>query len=201
MVVKIVGEHNFFLFQDIVLDFKYAFVEGWRFPIVNKYRPKDYAFRSTNEYIYDSWFEVFKSKLLSSPKTDYLKKLLESFSSWMITTNIAITTAQIKRGRDGIPSWERESVNKYKPSFLIELGDDLETYIVHLEDDILTLFNESIYFFEQFQILEPSSLMTLLKRYFVFEDEYLKKEIDVICEHFKPNDTYSKYKQTYEVIG
>ena len=118
----------------------------------------------------------------------------------MVTTNIAITTAQKGRGRENIPKWELEALDKYEPSFLIEHLDDYETYRVHLDGKILILFEEAMHFHQAMeQDFNEESFKALLQRYYVFEDDLLSQELPLLCAHFEPDGDYSKYVQTYEV--
>ena len=185
MVIKINGERNFFLFQDIVYYFGTTLKFEWHYPIDNKYDDKDYRHRNALEYAYNSWYEIFIDKLKKCERTDYYQKLIELFKSWMITTNIAITTAQKGRGREGIPSWELKMLTKNKPTFLIEHSDDYETYTAHLNEEIEVIFNEAIFFYNEIEnSFNPESFLKLLKRYFIIDDDYFSEELPVICENF-----------------
>lgn len=200
-IIKINGEHNFFLFQDIVYYFGLTLKFEWRFPIVSKYKDKEKRSKCASEFIYDSWYDLFIEKLMTCPRTDYCRKLIDGFKDWMITTNIAITTAQVGRKEEGIPSWELDSLTKNKPSFLIEHNDDFEIYTVHFNEEIEVLFNEAIYFYHTIEnSFNPNSFLALLRRYFIIEEEYLSKEISVICENFEGKKEFFMEKATYEIV-
>lgn len=202
MVIRITGEHNFFLFQDIVYYFGLTLKFEWGYPIDNKYNCKDYRHRSTSEYIYNSWYELFIEKLKRCERTKYYHELIELFKSWMITTNIAITTAQKGRKREGIPSWELEMLTKYKPSFLIDHQDNYETYIVHLDEEIEIIFNEAILFYKTIEKdFNSQSFLTLLKRYFIIDEGYLSEELPVICDNFIGKKEYFMEDDIFLVEG
>ena len=198
MIIKIHGEHNFFKFQDIVVSF-IKFLQGETFWCLEKKNSDARVYNTATYFVAKSWLDVFVEKLLKSEKTNLFKRQLESFKSWMITTNIAITTAQIKRGREGIPSCEIEAIKKYKPTFPIELSDDFEIYTVYLEDEIQNLFEEALYFHESLSDFQPIIFKELLKKYYSFEDEYLEKEIKNVCEYYAEVSNYQKYIKAYEL--
>lgn len=202
MIYRITGERNFFLFQDIVYFFGLALKNKRRLPIESKFKDEDYKYINASEYICDSWYEVFKEKLIQCKRTDYCQKLMNKCDEWMITTNIAITTAQKGMRKEGIPSWELDYIDKYKPSFLIEHSDDFEIYTAHLDGEFETLFNEALYFYKSIEYdFNLQSFIALLKRYFVFDDDYLSKELEVISDTFVGKNNYSRYLKTFEKEG
>ena len=200
-IIKINGEHNFFLFQDVVYYFGLTLKFKWHYPIVSKYKDKESKSKCASEYIYDSWYDLFKTKLAECPHTEYYQKLINKLKDWMITTNIAIITAQVGKGRKGIPSCELDYLTKYKPSFLIEHSDDFETYIVHFNEEIEMLFNEAISFYRTIENdFNPNSFLTLLRRYFVIEEECLSEETSVICKNFEGEKEFFMKEGIYEIV-
>lgn len=188
MIIKVTGEHNFFLFQDICYYFLKTIKHEWGFPIKNIYESKNYTKRNVLDFVYCSWLEVLREKLMKCEQTTYCKELLSYTSGWMVTTNLAITTAQKGRGREGIPSWELEWLEKYKPYFLIEHSDDFEIYTIHLDGEYLKLFKEAIYFYESFKNMKSDEIKALLERYWVIECD-IKEELDRVCSGFAYSDS------------
>ena len=202
MIIKIKGEHNFFLFQDIVYYFGLTLKFKWRYPIKNKYTSKSCPCESASKFIYDSWYEIFIEKLEKCGRTNYYKKLVNKLNDWIVTTNIAILTAQEGRGSRELSSRELESIKEHSPSFLIEHSDDFETYIVHLNDEIAVLFNEAILFYQTIEHhFNTESFISLLRRYFIFDDDYLTEEIPVIIDNFIGEKEYFMAEDVYTKEG
>ena len=198
MMIKVTGEHNFFLFQDIVYFFITTLNGDYcSFPIKNKHRGYEKYTSNTYSYIYDSWLAVLKEKLYKVGLTDKGSFIVSKLSDWMITTNIAITTAQIGRGRKDIPSWELEYAKKNKPYFLIEHSDDFETYVIHLDGDIKEVFLEALKFYKTFQKMSPDTIMNELISLYKLNKSDIQEEVNVIAKHFVPN---IKYFDSYEVV-
>ena len=66
MKIKIIGDYNFFLFQDTVLNFG-RFLRGQqRLSIKYKVPSLDYSKRTCSEYVYRSWEEVLENKLFKA---------------------------------------------------------------------------------------------------------------------------------------
>lgn len=201
MILKIKGENNFFLFQDIVYYFGSTLELETMFPIEDKHKRKD-KYKSTSEYIDDSWYSLFNDKLLKCKRTKHYQKIIKKIEDWMITTNIAITTAQKGKGIDGIPSWELEALLKNKPSFLIEHSNNFEIYTVHLDDDIEDLFNEAKEFYEIFeQNFNKESFLKILKRYFIFDENYFDNELMFICQNFVGKKEFFMTENVYSMKG
>ncbi len=109
MKLLIKGEHNFFLFQDIVYHYIKQLTVNYLSPIKNKH-----SSNSSSYYIYNSWFDVLKEKVLSSEYTGLAKKMKSLFTSWMITTNIAILTSQKERKERNFSRYDFEYLDTHK---------------------------------------------------------------------------------------
>ena len=110
MRILVKNEHNFFLFQDIVYYFLLTLKGKWRFFIESKHKHN-----SASYYIYNSWKEVLYTKVFSKTSTELSIYLIDELSDWMVTTNIAILTAQKERNTRYLDSHEIEYLEKYKP--------------------------------------------------------------------------------------
>lgn len=185
MKIMFVGETNLFLFQNVVYYLIKILKHKWYFPIESKYSNKNYKKPiSSLYYIYDSWLNVLIEKFSKFELNEYGKRLIKQETPWMVTTNIAITKSQVARNRFGIPKWALENAQKYKPYFLIEFDLASDTYIAHLDDEIENIFNEGLFLRDSLNILNKEGFITLLKRYFVFDEETISKEVEVIVQHY-----------------
>lgn len=200
MKIKIVEEHNFFLFQDIVYHFILMLKHEFNFPLENVHRDKSYMTRPSLECIYRSWYELLMSKIETFEFNECGKRVINQKTAWIVTTNIAITKSQIARGREGIPKWELEHAKKYKPYFLIEFDLDSDTYIAHLDGEILNAFNEALIFVEAFRNFSKESFINILKRYYTFDETAIEKEIEIICEHYRFDDNSIIDFGNYEIL-
>ena len=197
MKIKVTGENNFFLFQDIYYWFGKALVGERYLPIKNKHRRTDYYHFGALEFIYDSWLAVLYEKLKKAGLTDKGRFLHSKLTDWMITTNIAITTAQKGRGRRDIPSYELEYIQQYKPSFLIEHSDDFELYFIHLDGDMKEAFMRSLDFYNLFKDMNPKVIIDGLMTLYNVKEKDIEEEIETISEHFEPD---LKFLDTFEVM-
>ena len=198
MIIKVEGEHNFFLFQDIVYFFLINLQCQNFFPLKSKYI-NDSRTLMTSYYIYESWFDVLRDKLKKSGYSEPSKKFLDKRYEWIVTTNIAILKAQIGRKEKQISSYDYEYVREEKPSFLIEYSEDYTTYIVHLEGTIKELFNEAVYFWNSFKTFTDDNFYALLKRYYLV-DEDIKQEIHEICANYAVVLKKLRFLDSYEIV-
>lgn len=198
MIIKVNEERNFFLFQDIVYFFLLTLNNSWRLPMENKHSSKKYPFYGSNYYIYQAWFDIFAKKLYNCGLTDYGKQLVDANTSWMVTTNIAILEAQKQLGKERFNKYDEEYLEKNKPYFLIELTDNYQTYIVHLDDEMKVLFNEAVSFWGAFEQLEVERIYNQLRRYFEIT-EVLKNELAVIVNNFVPTEN-RYFDSVYEIV-
>ena len=198
MIIKVNDEHNFFLFQDLVEYFILILNHKWSFPISNKYNNNKYPHYCASYYIYNSWYELFLSKLANAKHTEYGQFLMGKQTEWMVTTNIAILMAQEHTEKRRLDRWDYEYLEKHQPYFLIEHSDDYESYIVHLDGDIKTLFNEAVFFWKSFERVEANNIYQLLSRYFEL-DESLINELGIICENYDANER-EQFKSSYEIV-
>ncbi len=198
MKIAVKEEHNFFLFQDLVEFFILVLKHRQRLPISNNYLGSKYPFYSASYYIYDSWYELLTEKISKSKYTELGKALIDKFDPWVVTTNIAILTAQDHRKEKTISRWEHEYMMENKPYFLIELLDDYTTYVVHLDKEFTILFNEAISFWKCFNNMDVETIYQQLSRYFIL-DEDIKNELSIVCKHFTSKDE-DKYISSYQII-
>lgn len=184
MKIKIIGDYNFFLFQDTVLNF-WRFLRGHhRLPIKYKVPSLDYSKRTCSEYIYLSWEEVLENKLFKSNRTDLAIFVMSKINEWMTTTNLAIIRAQKGRGEKDIPRFELDFLKKHRPFFLIEHQDNFETYIVHFDEEFQKLFLLTISFYKTFESMEYEGIAGELTKYFDIASNDIKDEVEQISEHF-----------------
>lgn len=198
MKIAVKEEHNFFLFQDLVEFFILVLKHRWRLPISNNYSVSKYPYYSASYYIYDSWYELVTEKVSKSEYTELGKALIDKFDPWMVTTNIAILTAQDHRKEKTISHWEHEYMMENKPYFLIELLDDYTTYVVHLDKKFTILFNEAVSFWKCFDGMDVETIYQQLSRYFILNED-IKNGLSIVCKHFTSNDE-DKYISSYKII-
>lgn len=197
MIISVNGERNFFLYQDIYYWFA-EFLNGKHdFPIENKHYDKDHFSRSVFEYVYDSWLAVLKEKLSKAGLSDIGEFLKSKLSDWMITTNIAIITAQKGKGIRDIPSNELEYLEKYQPFFLIEHSDDYEKYIIHLDGDMKVSFLYALEFYNSFKEMNAKTIIKELTTLFNVSESDIEKEVYQISEHFYPD---LRCIETFEIV-
>ena len=193
MDLFIQGEHNFFLFQDIVSDFVDA-VKGRTWAA---FKSKDFGFRTVSYYVGISWTEIFIEKLLSKPTTDLWGKVHSQLIPWMITTNRAILKSQvIRKDRSEFDSGYRE-LEKEADAFQIEISEDGESFIAHLEGEILDTFQEAMHFHKESQCLEPKRIRDLFSRYYRIEPDEMEEEITMFCMFRKPGDMATQFENCY----
>ena len=193
MKLLIKGEHNFFLFQDIVYYYIKSLSGAFYSPIKNKH-PSN----SSSYYIYNSWLEVLKIKVLSSDDTDLTKKVKNLFTGWMITTNIAILTSQKERKDRDLSRYDFEYLEKYKPSFLIEHCDNYNSYLVHLDEDYKFLFIEAFDYYNTFINFNYENVLRTIKKYFMIDENDISKEIEIIVNNYENDDFIPKMLESYE---
>ena len=198
MKIAVKEEHNFFLFQDLVEFFILVLKHRWRLPISNNYSGSKYPYYSASYYIYDSWYELLTEKISKSEYTELGKALIDKFDPWVVTTNIAILTAQDHRKEKTISHWEHEYMMENKPYFLIELLDDYTTYVVRLDKEFTILFNEAVSFWKCFDGMDVETIYQQLSRYFILNED-IKNGLSIICKHFTSNDE-DKYISSYKII-
>lgn len=198
MKIAVKEEHNFFLFQDLVEFFILVLKHHQRLPISNNYLGSKYPFYSASYYIYDSWYELLTEKISKSKYTELGKALIDKFDPWVVTTNIAILTAQDHRKEKEISHWEHEYMMENKPYFLIELLDDYTTYVVRLDKEFTILFNEAISFWKCFNNMDVETIYQQLSRYFILNED-IKNGLSIVCKHFTSNDE-DKYISSYQII-
>lgn len=192
MILKINDERNFFLFQDIVHWFIEA-LEDRRLHILHYKHEKS----SASYYAYESWRDVLNEKLCKAPLTKHAEDIIAIHTPWMVTTNIAITTAQKGRGKHCIPEDELEYVEKYEPYFLIEHQDNYETYLVHLEGEIKDVFLEILDCYRTLARMEKDEIKGLLLRYYDISSEEIEEELSVIVPCYYAD---VEWINTYEVM-
>lgn len=197
MKIKVFEERNFFLFQDIYYWFVQTLTGSQSLPVKNKHQRTDYYSYNAFEYVYDSWLAVLLEKLHKAGLTEKGNFLVGKLTEWMVTTNIAILTAQKERGERNIPSYELDYLKEYKPYFLIEHSDDFKTYIVYLEKDMEDAFRCSIDYYNAFKNMDARAISDELISLFKVEEIDIKEEIDAISKHFEPN---IKCIDTFEVM-
>lgn len=198
MTFKIKGEHNFFLFQDIVEYFLLYLQRKWYLPISNKHKDKNYPYYNASYYIFDSWYELFIGKVLKAEYTELGKWLIANKKDWVYATNVGILTAQKALGRRDL-SWKDENyIREHKPKFEVEHQDNYETYIINLEGDMLKTFKEAVSFWECFDTLEVEKIYQQLSRYFVLTED-IKTELSVVCENYSPTDRKDRCLNSYEI--
>ena len=184
MKIKIIGDYNFFLFQDTVLNFG-RFLRGrHRLPIKYKVPSLDYSKRTCSEYAYLSWEEVLENKLFKANRTDLAIFVMSKINEWMTTTNLAIIRAQKGRGEKDIPGFELHFLKRHRPFFLIEHQDNFETYIVHFDEEFQKLFLLTISFYKAFESMENEGIAGELSKYFDITSNDIKDEVEQISEHF-----------------
>ena len=193
MKLLIKGEHNFFLFQDIVYYYIKSLSGAFYSPIKNKHHSN-----SSSYYIYNSWLEVLKIKVLSSDDTDLTKKVKNLFTGWMITTNIAILTSQKERKDRDLSRYDFEYLEKYKPSFLIEHCDNYNSYLVHLDEDYKFLFIEALDYYNTFINFNYENVLRTIKKYFMIDENDISKEIEIIVNNYENDDFIPKMLESYE---
>lgn len=198
MKIAVKEEHNFFLFQDLVEFFILVLKHRWRLPISNNYSGSKYPYYSASYYIYDSWYELLTEKISKSEYTELGKAFIDKFDPWVVTTNIAILTAQDHRKEKTISHWEHEYMMENKPYFLIELLDDYTTYVVRLDKEFTILFNEAVSFWKCFDGMDVETIYQQLSRYFILNED-IKNGLSIICKHFTSNDE-DKYISSYKII-
>ena len=198
MKIAVKEEHNFFLFQDLVEFFILVLKHRQRLPISNNYLESKYPFCNASYYIYDSWYELLTEKISKSKYTELGKALIDKFDPWVVTTNIAILTAQDHRKEKEISRWEHEYMMENKPYFLIELLDDYTTYVVRLDKEFTILFNEAVSFWKCFDGMDVETIYQQLSRYFILNED-IKNGLSIICKHFTSNDE-DKYISSYKII-
>ena len=198
MKIAVKEEHNFFLFQDLVEFFILVLRHRWRLPISNNYLGSKYPFCGASYYIYDSWYELLTEKISKSEYTELGKALIDKFDPWVVTTNIAILTAQDHRKEKTISHWEHEYMMENKPYFLIESLDDYTTYVVHLDKEFTILFNEAVSFWKCFDGMDVETIYQQLSRYFILNED-IKNGLSIVCKHFTSNDE-DKYISSYQII-
>lgn len=199
MIIKVNGERDFFLFQDIVYYFFLTLDHRWSFPIESIHEKGSYPYFGASYYIYKSWLDLVDQSVESSEQTDLAKRVLSKWKDWMVTTNIAILTAQKMRKAARFNQYDEEYLRKNKPSFLIELSDDFEVYTIHMDDEMSFVFNEAVSYWESFSDFNSENFFKTLARYFAIKDE-VKGLMDVACEHYVATDRGKRYLDTYEVI-
>ena len=195
MILKIKDEHNFFLFQEIVYYYIKSLSGGYYSPIKNIH-----SHNTCSYYIYDSWLEVLKERVLSSERTDLTKKVNSLFTGWMITTNVAILTSQKERNDRNLSRYDLEYLDKYKPSFLIEHCDNYNSYLVHLDDDYEFLFLEAIDYYNTFINYNYENLLKTIEKYYVIDENNISKEIEIVINNFKIDDHVTKMLESYEKL-
>lgn len=193
MKVLIKSEHNFFLFQDIVYYYLSILRGGWGFPINNKYE-----YNTSSYYIYESWKDLMLYKLYSFERTKLYKKMINKLTEWMVTTNIAILTAQ--KERKCINRYDEEYLRKYKPYFLIEHSNDYENYIVHLDGDIKEVFLNAVSFYKSFSDFSYNNFLQELKKYFEIDENEISKELNAVTNNYVTSNQIDNELETYEVV-
>ncbi|MBQ7275784.1 MAG: hypothetical protein IJS58_00915 [Bacilli bacterium] len=193
MKLLVKGEHNFFLFQDIAYYYIKSLSGGFYSPIKNKH-----SSNSSSYYIYNSWLEVLKKKVLSSEYTDLIIKVKNLFTGWMITTNIAILTSQKERKDRDLSRYDFEYLEKYKPIFLIEHCDNYNSYLVHLDGDYEYLFTQALDYYNTFINYNYENVLRTIKKYFVIDENDISKEIEIIVNNFEISDFIPKMLESYE---
>lgn len=194
MKIIIRGEHNFFLFQDLVHYFILTLKREWQFHLMNKYR------NSCNRYIYDSWYELLNEKISNSLKTKKACELIKKNRDWMVTTNVAILKAQKEIGRKNMSSFDLYYLRYYRPAFLIEHSNNYNDYIVYLDGDIKNLFLEAVSFTKIFKNLNEENFLELIQRYFIIEKEAISQEIEMVVNSFIVSDFAEKMLDSYEIV-
>lgn len=197
MIIKVVGEKNFFLFQDIYYFFALSLDGSYCFPIKNKHDSGKGFQKSTLECIYDSWLDVLRSKLDSSGLSDKGKLLVNKLKDWMVTTNIAIITAQKGRKIRDISRDELKYAEDNKPTFLIEHKSNYEEYFVHLDGEIKEAFLCSVDFYNAFKEMNSEVIIDELTRLYNANKKDICEEVKVVSKHFLTN---IKYLDTYEIV-
>lgn len=198
MKIRIVGESNFFLFQDIYLRFVES-LEGSYYShfLKNKHERDVYYSYNAFEYIYNSWLHALFAKLFKAGLKEKGHFLVSKLPDWMITTNIAIITAQKGRGRKDISSYELEYVDKYSSSFAIEHSEDFETYIVYLEGEMENAFLCALNYYNAFKDMNVTTIIEILQSLYEVEEKDIEEEVNVISKHFELD---SKYLDTFEIL-
>ena len=195
MKVLIKGERNFFLFQDIVYYFILTLKRKWRFPIRNKYE-----YKTCSHFIYDSWKDVLNIKIFSRNSTILSKELQNGLTDWMVTTNIAILTAQKETGRRSVDRYDMEYLEKYKPAFKIEHTNNFNDYIVHLDSKMEILFNCAVSFYESFLKLDYVSFLDVIKKYFEVEEKEITEEMNEVVNGFICDEFVKDKLNSYEIM-
>ena len=195
MKLLVKGEQNFFLFQDIVYYYIKQLTVSYLSPIKNKH-----SSNSSSYYIYNSWFDVLKEKVLSSEYTGLAKKMKSLFTSWMITTNIAILASQKERKERNLSRYDFEYLDTHKPSFLIEHCDNYNSYLVNLDGDYEYLFTQALDYYNTFIIFNYENVLRTIKRYFVIDEYDISKEIKIIVNNFEISDFIPKMLESYEKL-
>ena len=198
MIIKVNDEHNFFLFQDIVEYFLLTLKHQWYFPIKSIHEKGQYPYYNASYYIYNSWYELLKERLVKTDYTELGKKLLTKTTDWMITTNVAILKAQIGRKTERVNQSDYEYIEKYKSTFLIEHSEDYNTYFVYLDGEIVLLFNEAINYWNSFEDFNTDNFYRLLSRYYVV-DNSIEDVIDIVCKNYAQNKK-DYFLSTYEIL-
>lgn len=195
MKIIVKDEHNFFLFQDIVYYFLLTLERKWRFPIQSKHKnsPASYC-------IYESWKDVLHTKVFSKNSTKLSKILINVLTDWMVTTNIAILTAQKERKVRKLDSHEIEYIEKYKPYFQIEFSNNYNDYIVNLDGKIEELFLNAVSFYKSFLVLDYSTILNELKKYFEIEEELISNELDIVIKNYDVDEFVQNMLDSYEIM-
>ena len=193
LIVK--DEHNFFLFQDIVYYFLLTLERKWRFPIQSKHKnsPASYC-------IYESWKDVLHTQVFSKNSTELSNFLISELTDWMVTTNIAILTAQKERKVRELDSHEIEYIEKYKPYFQIEFSNNYNDYIVNLDGKIEELFLNAVSFYKSFLVLDYSAILNELKKYFEIEEELISNELDIVIKNYDVDEFVQNMLDSYEIM-
>ena len=195
MKILIKGEHNFFLFQDLVYYFLLFLKGKWKLPINN-----NYEIGTCSYYICDSWYDLLLIKLYKSQKTELSKELINKLTEWMVTTNIAILRAQKETKTRNIDRYDEEYLKKYKPFFLIEHIDNFKNYVVNIDGDIKILFLNAIDFNKSFFKNDYKVLLAEIIKLFEVEETEISKELNVVINDFTADSFIKDELESYEIL-
>lgn len=195
MKILVEGEHNFFLFQDIVYYFLLTISGKWYFPIKNKFK-----YDSCFHYISESWKAVLYSKIFIKPSTKLSDELKKGLTDWMVATNIAILTAQKETGRRNINDFELRDIDKYKPTFLIEFSDNYNKYIVHLNEKMEKMFNCAVSFYKSFLNIDYGMFLKTIKNYYVVDESELNLELSEVVKNFIEDSFTKDMLDSYKIM-
>lgn len=195
MKILIKGEHNFFLFQDIVYYFLLTLKRKWKLPINNKYEHGNCSY-----YIYDSWYDVLLTKIFNSESTSLSDELINKLNEWMITTNIAILKAQKETKTRNLDRYDEAYLEKYKPYFSIDHIDNYENYVAYIDGDIKKLFLNAISFYESFLKNDYQLIWNELRKYYKLDENEISKELDLMIKNFMVSDFLTKKLECYKVL-